>query len=227
MEEESVLLCTVTTGVCWGLSHYSREQQHPSEGGQPQKARQFCLLLSEMKAASAGTPQAGHVQASGKCWSQPSFHPGSSESKSPSNAYPCFSCPFFWTEKCNSGQLLMLSSAIWSCWRNSWQTGLHAHAGLSFSFSWSFAPFLWLNNLPLLVRQGWAFWIVFICWRSGVKALPVNCILILSAVCIYFPPPPSTGLIYGFPFHYFLLSQWLGKLCHGFSGLHQAQDLSL
>lgn len=118
-------------------------------------------------------------------------------------------------------------SAIWGWGRDSWQTRRRAHAVISFSFSCSFAPFLWLRNLPPLVRQGWAFWIVFICWHSGVKALPVNCILILSAVCICFPLPLSPGLIYGFPLPCFLLSQWQGVLCYGCSGLGQEEGLSL
>lgn len=39
---------------------------------------------------------------------------------------------------------------------------------------------------PYPLQQGWYLWIVFICWHPGVKALSINCILILSAVCEHF-----------------------------------------
>lgn len=46
---------------------------------------------------------------------------------------------------------------------------------------------------PYPLQQGWYLWIVFICWHPGVKALPINCILILSAVCEHFPPSALTN----------------------------------
>lgn len=94
-------------------------------------------------------------------------------------------------------------SAIWPHRRTSWRTSLPLPHGCGChppfpSLACSSAPLA--QELGFPVRQTWALWIVFICWRSGVKTLSVNCILILSAVCIYFPLPPSPGLIYDSPF---------------------------
>lgn len=170
-------------------------------------------------AGSPGRPPQGRRWSSA-CTQRPQTH-------LPFRARPCFSVPWFWSENVSSGPaaciIPRLSDDVEEFLANQ---ALCTHRPL-FSSSCSFAPFLWLGNLPPLLRQGWAVWIVFICWHSGVKAHPVNCILILSAVCIYFPRPCSPGLIYGFPFHGFLLSLWQGALCSGCSGLRQEQDLSL
>lgn len=101
----------------------------------------------------------------------------------------------------------------------------HTQASLFLSLAHSL-PFFG-SGICLLCKAGMSFWIVFICWRFGVKALSVSCILILSAVCIYFPLPPSPGLIYGFPSPCFLLSQWQSGLCGGYWGLGLERDLFL
>jgi hypothetical protein len=116
-------------------------------------------------------------------------------------------------------------SALWPCrgWGTSWltMTPLPGFPPPPMYMAVMLLFFLLLSHLlPVTgsgiglspMRQRWAFRIVFICWRSGVKALSINCILILSPVCICFPLPLSPGLIYGLPFLCFLLSQWQGVL---------------
>lgn len=139
----------------------------------------------------------GHAQ--GRHWS-------SASTRCPQAHLPCrawYASPFpgLGWKMCNSQGVLLMSSSL------SYLTLLEEFLANKAQCTHSplFFFLLLIRSLSLAQesassgKAGMSFWIVFICWRFGVKALPVNCILILSAVCICFPLPPSPGLIYGFP----------------------------
>lgn len=97
-------------------------------------------------------------------------------------------------------------SAIRPCRRNSWQRRpIHMQASLFLSLAHPL-PFFG-SGICLSGKAGMSFLNCVYLLALWCESAPVNCILILSAVCICFPLPPSPGLIYGFPFLCFLLSR--------------------
>lgn len=135
--------------ACWGPIHY-HGQWEPIRSEAP--GRQVCRLLSEDDTCLSWQHRAGHAQ--GRHWfSAFTLCP---QAHLPCRASPSSPFPDFGQKMCNSQSLLLMSPLSYlTALENSWQTRPRAHTGLYFSFSCSFAPFLWRRNLPPLVRQGW------------------------------------------------------------------------
>lgn len=190
---------------CWEIPFIREGVEGAFQG-----CRQGCWPPSEGESCTIQKPRANQVQAGQRHGSQLNFH-YLLTAHLLCRARPSFSFPCFWSEKWTAQrglQLMSFPSYLMLLEEFLAKKGPNTpHTVSLFSFSCSFTPFLWLRNLSPLVRQGWAFWIVFICWHSGVKAFPVNCILILSAVCICFSSTSLPYLIYDFPSPCLLLSQ--------------------
>ena len=146
----------------------------------------------------------------------------------PYRAWPCFSFPWFLSENVSSEGPLLASSLSYLRMREGFLAN-QAPCACSplFLFLLLICSLSLAQESASSGKAGMSFLNCVYLLALGCESAPVNCILILSAVCICFPLPLSPGLIYGFPLPCFLLSQWQGVLCHGCSGLGQEEGLSL
>lgn len=191
------------------LRSHSLQQGVGSPSGTWPRTGQVCWLPSEDDTGLSWLQSTGHARK--RHWSSASTR--CPLAHLPCRAWSASPFPDFGQKTSNSQGLLFVSSSL------SYLTLLEEFLANKAKCTRRplFSFLLLIRSLSLAQesassgKAGMSFWIVFICWRFGVKALPVNCILILSAVCICFPLPPSPGLIYGFPSPCFPLSQWPGR----------------